>query len=146
MKSNFLLSMFILLLSCQKTETTKSTKELVKGVWKATAMRTEYYNAANVKVYEEPVHQTESTITITDKYITFANPGSKGTYKLEENKGKKYIYASPPDGEPPQPYEINTLTESGMTWLMDLPKYTYSEKGVKKLAAKCCIRIDFQRQ
>ncbi len=145
MKYNFLLSL-VLLVSCQKTENAESTGELLTGVWKATAMQTEYYNASDVKVYAEPEQQTGSTVTITDTNITFADPASKGTYKIRENQGKKYIYASPPDGGPPQPFEISTLTESRMTWMMDLPKYTYSEKGVKKQAAKCLIRIDFERQ
>lgn len=147
----FSVVLFLLLFSCQKEEVVNPTVELFKGVWKPTASKSEFFDAANVKVHENVITPLDGTVTITDKNIYFNykdSTPSTTTYQIKEKDGKKYLYVTPSEGGTPIEFEITTLTEYNMTWLIETPNLVYNdyENGVEKQAAKHLVRVEYQKQ
>lgn len=141
--------MLFSLVSCQKDEEKpKTTAELVKGVWNITFIKTEYYNAANVKVFEESINAAAGVFTISEQDINMAYAGGstpqRTTYTTSDSNGKKYLNLPIGNGLS-QTIELPTLTETNMTWVFEESNVQYEEGGVKKPAAKAIYRIDFQK-
>lgn len=66
------------------------------------------------------------------------------TYTTSENNGKKYINLALGNGLT-QAFELGTLNETKMTWLLETLNDQYDEGGVTKTAAKSIYRIEFQK-
>lgn len=108
MRNYLFLLLFFLLFSCQKEENDNPTINLLKGVWKPTANRNEFYDASNVKVHEDLFSPSDGTVTITGKkiYFNYSVP-TIATFQIEEKNGKKYLYVTP-EGSIPIEFEIST--------------------------------------
>ncbi|QMU28880.1 hypothetical protein [Adhaeribacter radiodurans] len=133
-------------LGCKKDEEKPKTfDELVQGVWNVTSDKTEYFDAANNKVYEESTTNNFKYI-IQNKNIITNNGGTiaqYATYTLNEQNGKKYInlIASGLNSI----FEVTNLTDTKMTWQQENFNVVYFEGGAQKTATKSIFTIELEK-
>ncbi|PSR57115.1 hypothetical protein AHMF7605_28365 [Adhaeribacter arboris] len=131
---------------CKKDEEKpKSFNDLLQGTWNVSSDKTEYYDTANVKVYEKTTTNNFKYI-IQDKNIITNNGGTiaqYATYSLSEQNGKKFINLIAPGFN--TIFEVTTLTDKNMTWQLESLNVLYFEGGSQKTAAKSIFTIQLEK-
>lgn len=145
-----LLAIFLILLlpGCKKEEETpKTLEELIKGKWYVVDETSVFYDAANVKLREGGGITEFGEMEITESNVMQNHStGSliSGTYTISESNGKKFINIS--QGTDLRKFQIDTVTQSSMTWVKETFNEWYWDGNRMQPAARRLFYLEFQRR
>ena len=134
-----LLAMFFA--SCSKDSDSapiETQQSLIKGTWKETSSKYEYFDSKGVKIYEEPV--VLGTITFDGKAtVTAVYDGQTdtGSYSLTKEGSLDFLIFS--DGTETRKYNIVSLTNTNLFLTLETLNDFYYVGSVKKTSAKSIL-------
>ena len=127
--------------SCSKDSDATPTvnqQSKIKGTWKETSSKYEYFNASGTKIYEETVSLGTITFdgasTVTAVYDGEAQ---KGSYSLTKEGSLDFLIFT--DGTETRKYNIASLTSTNMSLTLETLNDFYYVGSVKKTAAKSIL-------
>ncbi|HYK75601.1 MAG TPA: hypothetical protein VEV16_01360 [Daejeonella sp.] len=148
MKKLILLSVTLALLfgiACKKEKQKKVDKpvsEMLRGTWFTTLEKYEYFNASNVKEYEES--KTPGVQYIINNQVTRKNAqGVKDLvtdYSVSTVNGKYYISFN--QNGISETFQIVSVDDKIMVWTQEKKNQMYNSSG-DKMAAKQQLTINF---
>ncbi|WP_026465077.1 hypothetical protein [Adhaeribacter aquaticus] len=139
--------------SCTKDDdnkpATQTPAELVKGTWKSSSLKSEYYNSSGAKLYEETQNSNGLAI-FKEKQLDLANANGAvfdtQDYTLETVSGKTTLYLSK-NGGAKTGFDLTRLNKTNMTWSIEQTKnVNYEENGVTKTSQKNKQTYEFVKQ
>lgn len=143
MKKQLLLLLLpiMLIAACSKSSDsspTETQQSKLKGTWKETSSKYEYYDSKGVKVYEESV--VLGSISFDGSSIVTAvydGQTQKGSYSLTKEGTLDYLIFN--DGTETRKYNIVSLTNTNLSLTLETLNDFYYVGSVKKTSAKSIL-------